>query len=30
MAIMEHAPSTIVDPATAGIQARYENFIGGE
>jgi aldehyde dehydrogenase len=30
MAIMEQTPSTIVDPATAGIKARYENFIGGE
>ena len=30
MAIMEQTPTTIVDPATAGIKARYENFIGGE
>jgi aldehyde dehydrogenase len=30
MAIMEQTPSTIVDPATAGIKLRYENFIGGE
>jgi aldehyde dehydrogenase len=30
MAIMEQTPSTIVDPATAGIKSRYENFIGGD
>ena len=30
MATMEQTPTTIVDPATAGIKARYENFIGGE
>ena len=30
MGIIEHAPTTIVDPAKAGIAARYENFIGGE
>ena len=30
MAIMDQTPSTIIDPATAGIKPRYENFIGGE
>ncbi|MCW2990136.1 MAG: aldehyde dehydrogenase, partial [Solirubrobacterales bacterium] len=30
MAIMDHTPSTIVDPALAGIRPRYENFIGGK
>ncbi|MDX6665345.1 MAG: aldehyde dehydrogenase [Solirubrobacteraceae bacterium] len=30
MAIMDQTPSTIIDPATAGIKPRYENFIGGK
>ena len=30
MTTIEQVPSAIVDPATAGIKARYENFIGGE
>jgi len=29
MGIIEQTPTTIVDPATAGIEARYDNFIGG-
>ena len=30
MTAIEQVPSAIVDPATAGIKARYENFIGGD
>ena len=30
MTTIEQIPSTIVDPAGAGIRSRYENFIGGE
>ena len=30
MATIEQIPSTIVDPAGAGIKSRYENFIGGD
>ena len=30
MAVMAPVPTTIVDPATAGIKPRYENFIGGD
>jgi len=30
MATIEQTPTTIVDPATAGIKPRYENFIGGD
>jgi aldehyde dehydrogenase len=29
MTIMDLSPTTIVDPAIAGIRPRYENFIGG-
>jgi aldehyde dehydrogenase len=27
---MDQTPSTIIDPATAGIKPRYDNFIGGK
>jgi hypothetical protein len=30
MALTEHAPTTIVDPALAGIAPRYDNFVGGD
>ncbi len=30
MATIEQTPAAIVDPATAGIKPRYENFIGGD
>jgi aldehyde dehydrogenase len=30
MTTIEQIPSTIVDPAGAGIRSRYENFIGGD